>query len=258
MWFFRRPKPRPGPPYQTISMDAPTRRAVERAGRQPACDCFEPCYTDKPWRELSLHDDIQDTACDGWKRLLDIVERAAEEEWELFEPGALIPWDAWIKVVTLPASIGRMTHVREVRLYGGNLMRIPPEIGEMARLEILDLYTSYRLHWLPYEATRCKALRESRFSTRALYGNFKHRPPFPRLPALVDQLRPAACSICRGPFGESGARQRWVSLRVATDVLPLLVHACSEACLARLPTPAKGYVQRPHRGSLGLAQPARR
>jgi hypothetical protein len=38
-------------------------------------------------------------------------------------------------------------------------------------------------------------------------------------------------------------------------VLPLLVHACSEACVNALPAPADGYVDHPHQGGPDLAQP---
>jgi hypothetical protein len=47
----------------------------------------------------------------------------------------------------------------------------------------------------------------------------------------------------------------WISLRVATDVLPLLVNACSTACVQALPAPAEGYVQQPHAGGAHVQQP---
>jgi len=44
---------------------------------------------------------------------------------------------------------------------------------------------------------------------------------------------------------------------VATDVLPLLVHSCSEECIRALPTPAtkKKYLNHPHQGGPELVQP---
>jgi hypothetical protein len=60
---------------------------------------------------------------------------------------------------------------------------------------------------------------------------------------------------CRGAWVayEPGQIHRaWISLRVATDVLPLLVHACSEKCIENLAKPAFGYVQRPHLGGLDI------
>jgi hypothetical protein len=109
--------------------------------------------------------------------------------------------------------------------------------------------------WLSYEITRSENLAESRVSTRALYGNHKYRPPFPKLPQAVDVLAPRNCSVCGESFGSFIPIQRWISARVATDVLPLLVHACSEACLERLPQAATGYVSGAHAGGLGLVQP---
>jgi hypothetical protein len=118
--------------------------------------------------------------------------------------------------------------------------------------------TSYRLHWFPFEITRCANLKRSTVSTRALYGNFKYRPPFPKLPQLHDSYTPTRCSVCDSPFGDSAPLQYWVSLGVATDVLPLLVHACSRECLSRIPTPPEAYFQKPHQGGLALSQPPTR
>ncbi len=120
----------------------------------------------------------------------------------------------------------------------------------MTSLEDFTPYTSYRLHWFPYEITRCKNLRDSCVSTRALYGNFSYWTPFPKLPSISPRLTPEACSVCGGPFTANEPRQAWISLWVATDVLPLLVHACSERCISDLPWGAKGYLPLPHGGGL--------
>jgi hypothetical protein len=142
-------------------------------------------------------------------------------------------------------------------IYGSNLVRIPPEIGEMTSLEEFTPYTSYRLHWFPYEITRCKNLGESTVSTRALYGNYKNRAPFPRLwPVERRTAAKRPCSVCGQTFTDAGAHRVWISLRVATDVLPLLVNACSEECVRQLPKPAEGYVPFPHKGGLAVQQPA--
>jgi hypothetical protein len=129
----------------------------------------------------------------------------------------------------------------------------------MTSLRMFTPYTSYRLHWFPYEITRCRELRSSTVSTRALYGNYKHRPPFPRLtppaPREHGPIRP--CSVCDQPFEDLQRFRVWISLRVASDVLPLLVNACSAACVERLPAPPEDHVAGPHRGGLELAQPPR-
>ncbi len=166
------------------------------------------------------------------------------------------------KIITLPASIGRLQSVKKLILYGSNLVRIPPEIGNMESLEEFDPYTSYGLHWFPYEITRCRALTNSRVSTRALYGNFKLRPGFPDLSAKSEKSQEIIksslrrhCSVCNKEFQDQRAYRVWISLQVATDVLPLLVNACSRACLDALPTPAEEYVRHPHQGGASLKQP---
>jgi hypothetical protein len=223
---------------------------------QPTCDCLEPQYKNRRWPTLRLHADRQDTDSDAWKRLLDLIDTAAADGRSELDPAGELGWEEWWTIVELPRSITKLKAVKRLTLYGSGLVRIPAEIGEMTALEEFDPYTSYRLHWFPYEITRCPNLKSSRVSTRALYGNSKYRPPFPKLPQTdLAEAAPAKCSVCRGEFAPSGPRQRWISLRVATDVLPLLVHACSEGCIARLPQPAEGYVQVPHTGGNNVLQP---
>ena len=231
-------------------------KASRSSGIAPHCKCLDPQYENGRFGELSLHTEVQDTQAEGWMVLLDLVDRAASKQSKEFAPGLEMSPELWSQVVTLPPSISRLTSVRKLYLYGSHLVRLPPEIGDMVKLEELDLYTSYRLHWAPFEVTRCSRLKRSRVSTRTLYGNYKYRPPFPRLDIPESQLSlPGNCSVCRSPLQPTGVRQAWISLLVATDVLPLLVNACSDECLKRLPPPAYGYVGRPHRGGLDLVQP---
>jgi hypothetical protein len=119
----------------------------------------------------------------------------------------------------------------------------------MTALTRFEPYTSDRLHWFPFEITRCVALVQSTVSTRALYGNVKTRATFPALPAEIPAgCVPPVCSVCRGEFGDDGPIQCWYSLRVATDTLPLLVHACTPACIAGLPQPVEPDVAFAHLG----------
>jgi hypothetical protein len=225
---------------------------------RPLCHCLDPQYDKDRWRELKLHTEEQDTSCSGWARLLELIEEAAKDGREEFSPGREMTPEQWSQITTLPASIAKLKAVKHFILYGSSLVRIPPEIGEMSGLEQFTPYTSYRLHWFPYEITRCRNLKHSTVSTRAIYGNFKYRPPFPKLPQPHPSYTPAKCSVCNSPFGNSMPLQYWVSLGIATDVLPLLVHACSRECLSRIPTPPEAYVQTPHQGGLGLNQPPTR
>ena len=203
-----------------------------------------------------IHHDAENTDCAAWRLLLELIDEVAEDGREEFAPGRTLPRSFWSQIVTLPPSIGKLTGVKNLHLYGSNLVALPPEVGQMESLEVFTPYTSRRLHWFPYEITRCAALRDSTVSTRHLYGNSKHRMPFPQLPSVVPAgSAPLGCSVCTGPFGSSSAIQVWISLRVATDVLPLLVHACSQDCVRALPRPPDGYVERPHQGGRDLVQP---
>ncbi len=235
----------------------PDDASMLQAGPGPSCSCLDAQYGDGVFPELILHQDVQDTNSEAWRLLLELIARAIDSDAEEFAPGLAMPPELWTKIVTLPPSIGHLTSLKRLYLYSSHLVRIPPEIGRLTKLEELDLYTSYRLHWLPYEVTRCARLKRSRFSTRALYGNYKYRPPFPKLNTdaslwLADRCR---CSVCDRDFPATAVRQAWISKLVGKDVLPLLVNACSEDCIARLPPPAKGYVDHPHAGGLSVRQP---
>ena len=223
--------------------------------RRPCCTCCDTAYDDPEVTELSLHLDVQDTTCKAWHHLLELIDKTAADGSEEFSPARNMDSTEWRQIVTLPSAISKLKRVKRFIVYGSSLVRIPPEISEMSSLEQFSPYTSYRLHWFPYEITRCKNLQSSTVSTRALYGNYKRRPPFPRLPQLSPELIPERCSVCDGPFGDSPPQQAWISLRVATDVLPLLVHACSQQCLAKLPPSPEGYICGPHCGGLELKQP---
>lgn len=236
----------------------------------PHCDCFEQ-YRASQRPETSFHGEVQDTGCDGWKRLVDLIEAAAADGREEFAPGLEIPRTEWRRVVTLPTSIANLKAVRRLVLYGSWLVRIPPEIGDMESLERFEPYTSHCLHWFPYEITRCRRLGHSVVSTRSLYGNFKYRPPFPGLqpgrasaagldlshldPALWGADAAAKCSVCCSALTSAGFHQAWISARVGTDVLPLLVNACSTECIAKVPPGAAGYLRTPHGGGSAVLQP---
>ncbi|MEU6750547.1 hypothetical protein ABZ914_30400 [Spirillospora sp. NPDC046719] len=232
------------------------------------CMCFDQ-YGRKHPHEVAFHAEQQDETAQGWLHLLELVDEAAADGREVFKPLAELSPSERLQIVTLPASIARLTRVKHLILYGSNMVRLPPEIGAMTSLEEFDPYTSHRLHWFPYELTRCSRLRDSTVSTRSIYGNFKTRPPFPRLRASAEvgdldlgDLDPGvwgaravrACSVCDRPItGE--IHQRWISLQVATDVLPLLVNACSPACAGSLPPGARNHVHSAHTGGPDVEQP---
>jgi hypothetical protein len=230
----------------------------------------ERCFR-QPSAPVRLHRERQDTSSAGWLRMLELIDEAAADGREVFRPLVELTPAERADLVTLPPTIARLTRVKHFVLYGSLVVRIPPEIGSMASLEVFEPYTSYSLHWFPYELTRCASLRDSTVSTRALYGNFKFRPAFPRLQpegALAslpdpDDLDPGvwgvesipSCSVCDGPIAPARFSQRWISIRVATDVLPLLVNACSDSCIQALRTPPEDHVATPHQGGREIQQP---
>ncbi|MFF4185246.1 leucine-rich repeat domain-containing protein [Streptomyces sp. NPDC001691] len=231
--------------------------------RRDACVCFDPLRP-RPSARVGFHSERQGTSAPGWRRLLELIDEAAADGREEFSPLAELSPEERRQVVTLPTSIAKLTEVKHLVLYGSNLVRVPPEIGAMTNLEKFTPYTSYRLHWFPYELTRCEKLTSSTVSTRALFGNYKLRPPFPCLQPSLDSAADLAlerldprrwgataihqCSVCDVPLGQAGLHQVWISLRVATDVMPLLVNACSSTCVAALPRGASDYIPIPHKG----------
>ncbi|MGW4648676.1 leucine-rich repeat domain-containing protein [Kitasatospora sp. NPDC004289] len=237
-------------------------RGPDRGAGREACRCFSQTAV-HPRARVGFHGERQDLSAPGWLRLLELVDEAVEDGREEFRPLAELSPEERRQVVTLPPSIAGLTSVRHLVLYGSNLVRLPPEIGAMTALEEFTPYTSGRLHWFPYEITRCTRLVRSTVSTRALFGNHKFRPPFPRLRPVRDSVGvdltdldpkrwgPTAvhgCSVCDRPIAGGGLHQVWLTLQVATDALPLLVNACSAACVAALPPAAEGYAPGPHTG----------
>jgi hypothetical protein len=215
---------------------------------------------------VHFHPDRQDTSAPGWLHLLALINEAAADGREVFTPLAEMSPAERRQVITLPPSIGQLTAVKHLVLYRSNLVRLPAQIGTMTSLEIFEPYTSQRLHWFPYELTRCKNLKYSTVSTRSLFGNFKYRPPFPAFrhgPLSSAGLDPGqwgadtitSCSVCDSRFTQWGIRQVWLSARIATDVLPLLVNACSDTCINTLPPGAERHIRVPHSGGSDIVQP---
>ncbi|MBD0297725.1 MAG: leucine-rich repeat domain-containing protein [Flavisolibacter sp.] len=185
------------------------------------------------------------------------MEKVARKGSSEFSPGEALGLELYTQIKTLPESIGKLKKVRKIWLYGSKLQRIPPEIGQMEALEYFDVYTSYDLQWLPYEIMYCKRLKDSRISTRALYGNYKNRMAFPSLQnnPVRYEGETLHCSVCKKEMTYQQTNQMWISLNVATDVLPLLVNLCSQECEASLPKPHPAYVPFAHKGGAELVQP---
>ncbi|UCF96946.1 MAG: hypothetical protein JSV89_17480 [Spirochaetaceae bacterium] len=225
---------------------------IEQRGMKPHFQCFNMGGSKHSGLPV-LHSEDQDTTTLAWARVLDNIETARRDGRLRFEPLAGLKRSQRAQIFTLPDTIGSLDAVEEIFLYGSHLVRLPPEIGRMASLKYLDVYTSYTLHFFPYELTRCTKLTSSRVSTRALYGNRKYRPRFPHLKLLENQaglskVTPKECSVCGESLVGLKPIRRWITLAVGSDDLPLLVNACSMACIKRLPSPPEGYVQKPYIG----------
>ena len=240
---------------KAFQLDPATADASRRTTRRDHCFCL--AVRGKKGTPLvpNMHVEPQNDAAPSWSKLLALIDRLAAAKDQVFEPSSHLQQDEWIQVITLPSTLASLSDVTEIRLYGSHLRRLPPEIGRMSSLRTLDIYTSYSLHWLPYEVTRCARLEDSRMSTRALYGNRKTRLPFPRLSRPVATLRPATCSICDRPFDGREPLLFWTTQRVGTDDVPLLIHACSLECVDATPSAPPGFVPRPHKGGGGVGMP---
>ncbi len=204
-----------------------------------------------------IENNVQDRNSVAWKKLCDYVDKVANENREEFAPLEELGQELFSQIHTLPETISKLKKVKKVWLYGSSLKRIPPEIGQMDALEYFDPYGSYDLHWFPYEITKCKNLKDSRVSTRVLYGNWKNRMGFPRL--NHNPVRYSGdtvnCSVCDKTITYEQTNQLWISLWVGTDTLPLLVNLCSNECESKLPTPHEDYVGFTHNGGSELKQP---
>lgn len=205
-----------------------------------------------------IENDVQDKDSLAWKKLCEYIDNLIVSGDDEFCPIEFLGRDLYSQIYTLPQSIAKLKKVKKIWLYGSKLKRIPPEIGEMEALEYFDPYTSYNLHWLPYEIINCQNLKDSRISTRALYGNYKFRNPFPDLsdnPVRYENST-VKCSICKKEMSYQETNQMWISLWIGTDVVPLLVNLCSENCKNKLPYPPKGHLKFPHKGGSTLIQKA--
>lgn len=204
-----------------------------------------------------IENNVQDRNSEAWKKLCDYVERAAAEGAEEFHPSKVLGHELFSQIHTLPESISKLKKVKKLMLYGSRLKRLPPEIGDMEALEEFTPYTSYDLHWFPYEITRCKQLKNSTVSTRIIYGNHKNRMGFPDLThnPVRYEGETLRCSVCKKEMYYTQTNQLWITLRVATDWLPMLVNLCSITCEQLLPKPPKAFVSYPHKGGADLQQP---
>ncbi len=205
-------------------------------------------------KETKVFQDKQNRESKEWHLLQEYIDEIAQNNSEIFNPGKDIGSEFFKKITVLPSSIKKLTKVKSMILYGSSLERIPPEIEFMESLEEFTPYTSYRLRWFPFEILKCKKLRSSTISTRALFGNYKNRKPFPdlnnqRVTYIESKIK---CGICDKIEANDLFEQYWITLKVATDTVPLLISVCSENCFKQIPklVSQANYIEYPHKGGL--------
>jgi hypothetical protein len=66
---------------------------------------------------VRFHGERQDTTCAGWVHLLALIEEAAADGRETFKPVVELSPPERRQIVSLPASIAKLTQVRHLVLY---------------------------------------------------------------------------------------------------------------------------------------------
>lgn len=225
-------------------------------GDYPKCDCFTECYGDDDeniqWTEKHFHVDELSKTARAWDIVREIFDKAKIKGTREINLGKLMDRHDYKSLNTLPDTIGNLKDLEKLIIYGSDISSIPTEISGCEKLTIFEPYTSYRLHWLPYEIKYCKNLTKSCISTRALYGNYKYNPPFPNLKNTKWQWPQGKmhCSICK--LETNDLQQYWISQNVATDVMPLLVSVCSDSCREKIGDGEIGYAGKCHQGGINL------
>ena len=225
-------------------------------GDYPKCDCFKEGYSDNEeniqWTEKHFHVDEPSKTERAWDIVREIIEKAKLNCTKELNLGKIMDRQDYKSLNTLPNTIGNLKDLEILILYGSDVSSIPPEISGCENLTIFEPYTSYRLHWFPYEIKYCKNLSKSCISTRALYGNFKYHPPFPNLRNTRWNWPQGImhCSICGTET--NNVTQYWISQKVATDVMPLLVSVCGNTCREIIGDGANGYAEKSHQGGVNI------
>ena len=198
---------------------------------------------------IKIRKDNQDRTIKVWLDLLSAIGHAEFDSKSEFKIGDFLDEGNWNDLRTLPREIGKLKKIKHLQLSGTNLQRFPQEIGNLESLEVFTPYTSYGLRWFPFEITRCKNLKSSTVSTRALFGNKKTKKSFPSLQGNpVKYYHGNKCSICNSLETNKTFEQYWITLWVGSDALPLLAIVCSNDCYRKLPEPLEGYFPKPHKG----------
>jgi hypothetical protein len=124
---------------KTFSVDPVTKAAAERVERRGHCACLASRTKRGTPGVPTLHSEAQDVGAPGWAALLELVGTESARNAIMFEPSPIIPPGQWSEIITLPGEIEILSAIRQMRLYGSHLRRLPPGIGRLSSLEYLDL-----------------------------------------------------------------------------------------------------------------------
>src|SRR5688572_19265963 len=89
-------------------------------GPYPTCECFERAGK-RSQPVPPLHEEVQDTTCDAWQHLMARIDAAARNGSVDFTPLEGMSGADRARVITLPPTIGQLTRVRTLNLYGSHL-----------------------------------------------------------------------------------------------------------------------------------------
>ncbi len=207
------------------------------------------------WKNINFHFDKYAETQRAWDIVEEVFYKAAKKGTKRLILSEHMDKTDFKALNTLPSSIANLKDLTELQIYRSQISYLPREIMHCKNLRIFTPYTSYRLHWFPYEITKCQLLKTT-ISTRALYGNYKLRTPFPDLRQRAWEWpnKENFCSVCLKKSDQLS--QYWISQRIGTDVVPLLASVCDSFCLSALGDPAPQHVPYPHEGGPLLTQPA--
>src|SRR5881394_3999414 len=75
------------------------------------CHCFDAQYDKTPFSELQFHAEVQNTGCEAWRLLQNLIDDHAAKQSKEFSPGLEMPPELWNQIITLPQSISQLTSV---------------------------------------------------------------------------------------------------------------------------------------------------
>jgi len=165
---------------------------------------------------------------------------------------------------TFPSFVWKMRSLLRLECYSTLIEAVSPDIGKLTRLSYFSVYTSYGIHFLPYEITRT-CCEKTHISIRSLYGG-RRRLALPRLPAFPADMAPLfelalrrvalartlqidslpaelkeklkhliECSVCSEPFSADRIFAVWAVFSI--DFVPLLARCCSRTCVDAISLP---------------------